>query len=578
MIPFLSGSSSTPQSWIDSVVLGLLQKGPMVAAMNIQKDFWAYGKGVYRSVTSKTDGKHAVVLVGYNIPERYWIVKNSWGKQWGDEGYAFISWDDIYTNFGWELYSIEIEDTFFKKNKNNNTAGTLSIKFKNETKRLLESVEKTTYVSCNCSETKWPNQLDIYGEIVDGNGKVITDTTILDNIKILLYSGDNVIGTLIRNGNAFFNSLDSDSDVFMKQNMAFELRGVWKKESEDIYLPGERVMLQIPYLLDKTKNDPKPITLNLQRVDNSLQGEFVLNMRDYYQISEACNEIKLLLELPIEGLMVNGVDYWPKQFLFDEENTIFSISISLPVQELNDQINFIIKPEEDDNNSETVALMVNPSYRPDPFKTRQGFLYAAAAAMVIIGIIFLNRCVLIDKYNFWENHIAGKSPEDFYGEPGVINSERCEFLKSKQDFTRVLTQAESKNFRIFLLRQKWRDLETLCSLCLMVYTQPVSFSLNHKTITLSSFEKGDQVFRTREPKLPDNFARIEINNSGGQTTVVFWPTQGFFKDDANAYLPLNKPVYINKSKIFWVGLDNEVLLIKLFIQRNDEEIVLQATS
>jgi len=44
-------------------------------------------------------GGHAMLLVGYNRPEEYFIVKNSWGRGWGHDGYGFLHYNLIRSCF-----------------------------------------------------------------------------------------------------------------------------------------------------------------------------------------------------------------------------------------------------------------------------------------------------------------------------------------------------------------------------------------------------------------------------------------------------------------------------------------------
>jgi C1A family cysteine protease len=44
-------------------------------------------KAVYKpSTNAKLDFGHAIVLVGYNNEQGYWLAKNSYGNSWGDGG------------------------------------------------------------------------------------------------------------------------------------------------------------------------------------------------------------------------------------------------------------------------------------------------------------------------------------------------------------------------------------------------------------------------------------------------------------------------------------------------------------
>jgi C1A family cysteine protease len=71
-----------------------LKKGPLVTSMTVYEDFLVYGGGIYKSTSNKSVGGHAISIVGYNDAERYWIIRNSWTEDWGEKGFARISWDD----------------------------------------------------------------------------------------------------------------------------------------------------------------------------------------------------------------------------------------------------------------------------------------------------------------------------------------------------------------------------------------------------------------------------------------------------------------------------------------------------
>ena len=46
-----------------------------------------YKSGVWRGCSVNYNVNHAVNIVGVNVEEGYWIIRNSWGTWWGDKGY-----------------------------------------------------------------------------------------------------------------------------------------------------------------------------------------------------------------------------------------------------------------------------------------------------------------------------------------------------------------------------------------------------------------------------------------------------------------------------------------------------------
>ena len=57
--------------------------------------FMHYESGILNTKTCGTDLDHAITAVGYGAEngKNYFIVRNSWGSDWGESGYIRISSD-----------------------------------------------------------------------------------------------------------------------------------------------------------------------------------------------------------------------------------------------------------------------------------------------------------------------------------------------------------------------------------------------------------------------------------------------------------------------------------------------------
>lgn len=71
----------------------LVTFGPLSIALDATTNFMQYdGKGVLTDDTCDgTTPNHALLLVGYNNIEGYWVIKNSWGAEWGRQGYVYMN-------------------------------------------------------------------------------------------------------------------------------------------------------------------------------------------------------------------------------------------------------------------------------------------------------------------------------------------------------------------------------------------------------------------------------------------------------------------------------------------------------
>ena len=74
-----------------------LQSGPLSIALSAGNDCWRWYSGGILSALDEcpTTIDHGVALVGVARSTEgegeYWIVQNSWGQNWGDQGYIYLA-------------------------------------------------------------------------------------------------------------------------------------------------------------------------------------------------------------------------------------------------------------------------------------------------------------------------------------------------------------------------------------------------------------------------------------------------------------------------------------------------------
>lgn len=79
----------------EEILKRVVHQQPVSVAIQANlKSFQLYSSGIYSDPSCGTQLDHGVLIVGYGhdlfYNMDYWIVKNSWGPEWGDKGYIKI--------------------------------------------------------------------------------------------------------------------------------------------------------------------------------------------------------------------------------------------------------------------------------------------------------------------------------------------------------------------------------------------------------------------------------------------------------------------------------------------------------
>ncbi len=80
-------------STVEEIKRTLILYGPVVTMIHFDKCLWLYGGGTFNG-ENNGDGSHFVIIIGWDDKKDggAWLVKNSFGKDWGENGFGWIKY------------------------------------------------------------------------------------------------------------------------------------------------------------------------------------------------------------------------------------------------------------------------------------------------------------------------------------------------------------------------------------------------------------------------------------------------------------------------------------------------------
>lgn len=78
---------------LDSIKILLASGHPVVVGFSTYENFDSYTGGVYTRTEGRQTGGHAMCVVGYDDSRGILKIVNSWGSDWGDHGFFYLSYD-----------------------------------------------------------------------------------------------------------------------------------------------------------------------------------------------------------------------------------------------------------------------------------------------------------------------------------------------------------------------------------------------------------------------------------------------------------------------------------------------------
>ena len=90
---------------VSDIKKALCQHGPVATTIEATERFQNYTGGVFHQKAQSSYGpipgvNHAIIIVGWDDQKGAWRIRNSWGKGWGENGYAWVKYGN--NAVGWD--------------------------------------------------------------------------------------------------------------------------------------------------------------------------------------------------------------------------------------------------------------------------------------------------------------------------------------------------------------------------------------------------------------------------------------------------------------------------------------------
>jgi C1A family cysteine protease len=102
-VNFKAASYNTVTKTLDSFKDQLSAGNPIIVGGPVYREFYYLGYDEIQTQTSRNYGGHCYCVVGYDDNQNAFLIMNSWGTDWGTDGFGWISYD-IMTKVWTEAY------------------------------------------------------------------------------------------------------------------------------------------------------------------------------------------------------------------------------------------------------------------------------------------------------------------------------------------------------------------------------------------------------------------------------------------------------------------------------------------